>query len=223
MNSELKPFPLRTDRLLLREYRDDDAAAIHGYASDPEITRHTAWGPNDITTTKAVLDAWLDQKGKWPREEVPLAVELQPEGKVIGSTGFSAIDFDTLTAVFGYVLHKDHWGKGYALEIVTALLDFGFETLALHRITAECFAEAESACRVLERAGMRREGEHRQNARKWGEWRDTMVFAILAEEWRGLKAKRASDPVVTAEFLAREAAEEKTPGATVSGPVHAAA
>ena len=86
----MKPFPIQTERLVLREFLPEDEAAIHEYASDPEVTKSTAWGPNDLATTKAVLDEWLEQQDKWPRESVPLAVELKGEGKVIGNTGFSA-------------------------------------------------------------------------------------------------------------------------------------
>ena len=180
----MKPFPLQTERLLLREYRPEDEAALHAYASDREVTRHTAWGPNDITTTRAALNAWIEAQEKWPRESIPLAVELRETGQVIGGTGFSSVDFDTLTGVFGYVLHKDHWHKGYGTEMVLALLGFGFDTLALHRIVAECFPEATSSLNILNKVGLRQEAHHRQAARKWGEWRDTYTYAILCEEWK---------------------------------------
>ena len=176
-------LPIRTERLVLREFRPEDEAAIHAYASDPDVTRHTSWGPNDIATTKAALNAWIDSQTKWPREALPLAIELQPDGKVIGGTGFSSIDLDTLTGVFGYVLHKEHWGKGYATEAVCALLEFGFGQLALHRIVAECFTGHDGSIHILEKVGMRREGFYQKNALKAGEWRDTYTYAMLQDEW----------------------------------------
>jgi ribosomal-protein-alanine N-acetyltransferase len=177
----VKPLPIATPRLILREFRPEDEPDIHAYASDPEITEHTAWGPTDIAQSHACLTAWIDAQDRWPREAVPLAIEL--DGHVIGSTGFSSIDFETLTGVFGYVLHKDHWGNGYEREAVDALLDFGFNALALHRIIAECFAQSPQTSGVLEAAGMRREGAFKQNARKQGEWHDTFCYAMLHEEW----------------------------------------
>ncbi len=53
------PFPIETDRLLLREFRLEDLFAIHSYASDKEVTLHTSWGPNDFETARTVLRQWL--------------------------------------------------------------------------------------------------------------------------------------------------------------------
>jgi hypothetical protein len=54
----------------------EDEAAIDAYASDPEVTKHRSWGPNDLQTTRSVLRQWvLDQKQR-PRTSIPLGIEL---------------------------------------------------------------------------------------------------------------------------------------------------
>src|ERR1700760_4915767 len=64
-----------------------------------------------------------------PRKPWPpcLGIELSAENKLVGGTGFASITNGT--GVFGFVLHRDHWGAGIATEASRALLRFGFETL----------------------------------------------------------------------------------------------
>ncbi len=179
----MKPFPLATDRLLLREFRAEDEEAIHAYASDPEVTRHTSWGPNTPAITHNVLSSWLSAQEMWPRNSIPLAIESRSEGVLMGGTGFTPVDPDRQTGTFGYVLHKAYWGRGFATEAALALIRFGFEILDLHRIVAECFIENTASRRVLEKLGMRCEGHFLKSVRKAGEWRDTYLYAMLRGEW----------------------------------------
>ena len=113
------PFPITSERLQLREFRLEDERAIHEYASDPEVTMHTGWGPNDEETTRTVLRQWIVDQQAWPRNSVPLGIELRSEKKLIGSTGFASID--GATGFFGFVLHKRFWGHGFATEACRAL------------------------------------------------------------------------------------------------------
>jgi RimJ/RimL family protein N-acetyltransferase len=175
----MRPFPIETERLLLREFRAEDESAMHAYASDPEVTRFTDWGPNDEVQTSAILNSWLMAQQEWPRDFVPLAIELKSRKIVIGGTGI-----DARTGVFGYVLHRSYWGRGYATEASRALLAFGFEWMGVHRIVARCDVLNTRSARVLEKLGMRREGHFRKDTLKDGRWRDTYLYALLAEEWR---------------------------------------
>ena len=85
-------------------------------------------------------------------------------------------------AVLGYCFNKTYWGKGYATEAVRALLEFGFKSLALHRIFANCDPSNVASNRVLMKSGMKLEGHLRKNFRVKGGWRDTMIYGILERE-----------------------------------------
>jgi ribosomal-protein-alanine N-acetyltransferase len=87
------------------------------------------------------------------------------------------------TGVFGFVLHRQYWGAGIATEASRAMLSFGFESLGLHRIVAECFVEQIASVRIFEKLGMRREAHFLKNAHKAGVWRDTYLYALLDNEW----------------------------------------
>ncbi len=184
-NLSMGPLLLESERLFLREFRPEDESSIQAYASDPEVTRFTDWGPNDPEETREFLKSCLEHQKRWPRESVPLAMELKSERRLIGGTGFAKIDFRIRTATFGYVLHRDYWGQGFATEASRELLTFGFQSLSLHRIVALCDVRHQASSHILEKLGMRREGHFRKDARKAGEWRDTYLYAALDEEWVG--------------------------------------
>jgi RimJ/RimL family protein N-acetyltransferase len=174
------PFPITTERLQLREFRVEDEASVYAYASDPEVTKHTSWGPNDLETTRAVLQHWIVEQERWPRSSIPLGIELRSERRLIGSTGFASIQEGT--GAFGFVLHKNYWGAGIATEACRALLQFGFRELGLHRVIAECFVEQMFSAHVLEKLGMRREAHCLKNAWKAGAWPATYLYALLEDE-----------------------------------------
>jgi [ribosomal protein S5]-alanine N-acetyltransferase len=85
-------------------------------------------------------------------------------------------------------LRRDRWGYGYATEAMQAMLQFGFQSLGLHRISDFCDPENQASIRVMEKVGMRREGHLVQNHYTKGRWWDSVVYAILAEEWRTRQA-----------------------------------
>jgi RimJ/RimL family protein N-acetyltransferase len=55
-------LPIETERLLLRDFREDDFDSIHAYATDPEVVRYMTWGPNTLEVTREVLDRNLERQ-----------------------------------------------------------------------------------------------------------------------------------------------------------------
>jgi RimJ/RimL family protein N-acetyltransferase len=84
----------------------------------------------------------------------------------------------------GYELDPNYWGKGYATEAATAVLNFGFAELKVHRIGANAVAENTASLRVLEKIGMQYEGRLRENKWMKDRWWDTVLYGILEYEWR---------------------------------------
>ncbi len=179
----MEQFLIESKRLRLREFRLEDESDVHSYASDPEVTRFTNWGPNNHDETRAFLERCVSMQDHWPRESLPLAIEEKTGSKVIGGTGFDQIDRANSHAVFGYVLRRDSWGQGFASEASAVLLAFGFNTLSLHRVTALCDVRHQASFHVMEKLGMRREAHFRKDTLKAGEWRDTYLYALLEQEW----------------------------------------
>ena len=171
----------RSDRLLLREFSDEDFQAVHAYASDPDIVRFMTWGPNSEAETREFLKCAKTHAEANPRLQFGLAVVRHASGDLIGSIG---LHVDGSNAMLGFCYARSAWGQGYATEAAQILLDFGFGSLGLHRIWADCDSENAVSVRVLQKLGMRQEGHLRGDCKIRGEWRDTLIFAILDNEWR---------------------------------------
>ena len=106
----------------------------------------------------------------------------------IGSCSLFRFDARHRRAEVGYALRSDRWGRGLAAEAVALALDWGFRTLALHRIEAGIDPRNDASRRLLERLGFRREGllrNHRRHAD--GTPRDTVVFSIIDSEWPAVR------------------------------------
>ncbi len=176
---------LEMPRLVLRELHDDGAPAVHAYASDAEVVRYLDWGPNTPEDTARFLTAARAARDAVPRTAYHLAIVLRTTGHLIGGCRIEIRNAASGAGDLGYVLGRPHWGQGYATEAIRALVSFGFESLAFHRIWATCDARNAASARVLEKLGMKREGHLRHDVRRKGEWRDSYLYAILAPEWPG--------------------------------------
>lgn len=78
-----------------------------------------------------------------------------------------------------YKIHIAHWNKGYATEVLAAIIDFWFEKLNLHRIEAGCAVNNVGSIRLLEKVGMKREGRGRKVLPLKSGWSDNYEYAIL--------------------------------------------
>jgi RimJ/RimL family protein N-acetyltransferase len=175
----MKGMELRTERLVIREFRLNDEPAVHHYGSDEEVTRYLTWGPNSPTDTTAYLKRVALETGREPRTSFTLAVATL-EGELIGVANLAIIR-EVSTGELGYVLSRESWGHGYATEVARRLINFGFDDLGLRRITATCHPENLASVRVLEKSGMHPEGIIRDHRQVPGEWRDSRLFAISTD------------------------------------------
>jgi [ribosomal protein S5]-alanine N-acetyltransferase len=178
----MSTMELTTPRLLLREFGADDHAAVHAFASDVEVVRHTDWGPNEPQDTTAFLREVAEHVHATPRCVFALAVVDRADDALIGSIQLAVTNSQHRRAEMGFVLARSRWGNGYATEAAAALLRFGFHDLALHKISATCDPANGGSERVLRKIGMRPEGHLRGHLYLRGQWRDRLLFAAVAGE-----------------------------------------
>lgn len=176
-------LPIKTERLTLREIRPTGENDVHEYASDPCVSRYEDWGPNSPQETHEILARWLKEQEQWPRDEFNLAVELTSERKRIGTMRLHISDDDKTAAYIGYAFSRRYWNQGHATEAARALIEVGFRDLKLHRIWATCDTRNIASWRVMEKLGLRREAHFVKDKFQKGEWRDSYLYAILANEW----------------------------------------
>lgn len=174
-----KLLRIETKRLILRDFTPGDWKTIHEYSSDPKVVRFVPFGPNGLAQARAYHRYLLSIQREKPRKDFCFLIFSKTEDRPVGGCRLNSKGFAHQDASLGYVLIRRHWGKGYATEAAKALIYFGFSKLKLHRIWATCDARNKTSARVLEKAGMKKEGLLRRNVFQKGRWRDSYLFAIL--------------------------------------------
>jgi RimJ/RimL family protein N-acetyltransferase len=117
----------------------------------------------------------------WTRHSIPLAITLDGD-TLVGMVALSHLSVGNRVAELGYWIAPGHRRKGYATEAARALCEVGFRTLRLHRIEARAFTRNHASIRVLEKAGLRREGVFHERVRFGGAWLDQIWLARLVNE-----------------------------------------
>jgi RimJ/RimL family protein N-acetyltransferase len=150
---------LRTERLLLRGWRDEDLEALVELDSDPEVMRYVG---NGKARTWEEAAAGFDRfRATWAELGYGLfAVELTETGGLTGWTGLAVPTFlpEVMPAVeIGWRLYRRHWGRGIATEAAREALRFGFEDAKLDRVVSICHVDNEPSRRVMEKLGMRQD------------------------------------------------------------------
>jgi RimJ/RimL family protein N-acetyltransferase len=177
-----KIMELITQRLVLREFRQNDFDAVRDYESHPETHRFEKAIPNDetIVTRLNQMVAWSHEH---PRSQYCFAITFQPENIVRGQVSLSLNISDIREWEIGWKVHYDYWGHGYATEAARGVLAFAFNDLHAHRVVAFCNVQNAASVRVMNKIGMLQDGRLRET-RWWnGIWQDEFVYAILDRDW----------------------------------------
>jgi RimJ/RimL family protein N-acetyltransferase len=175
---------IATERLILREFREDDWPAMHAYWADPRYQRFNPEVEDIEHAVRALIGRFVRAQTMEPRRQWQLAIIARLDGRLIGNCGIRVNDPVQREANIGYEFDPDVWARGFATEAARAIVGFGFDELGLHRVWAECVADNAGSARVLEKLGMRREGHFHQHRWFQGRWWDTLIYAILNHEWR---------------------------------------
>lgn len=147
---------LKTKRLTLRRWRDEDRPPFAALCADPEVMRFIG---NGSTRTAEQASRAIDHfERDWEERGFGLfAVELNETGALIGFTGLSRPDFlpEVLPSIeIGWRFARSYWGNGYATEAATEALSFGVTTLGITDIVSICQAGNDASKRIMQKLGM---------------------------------------------------------------------
>lgn len=148
---------LRTDRLVLRAFRESDLDAFAAMSADPEVMRYIGTGD---TIDRAM--AWRHLalfNGHWTLKGHGMwAIERADDGALLGRAGF--LDPPGWPGLeVGWLLAREHWGSGYAREAAAAALRFGFDVLRRDRLISLVHPDNSRSCRLAEALGAQRDGD----------------------------------------------------------------
>jgi RimJ/RimL family protein N-acetyltransferase len=178
------PLPITTPRVILRRLLLDDSTGCLALQDDDELMRYLNWFSTDEERIYRWLQAEQTSKPSLEDRGLWLAIETQEGGKLIGMAGIRYL-YPT-TAVQGrieLVIGSDQQRKGYGLEAVGGLLEFGFHGVGLRRITFEIDSRNAAGMALAAKAGFRLEGTHVKDRFVKGEWVDTAYYAMLKDEY----------------------------------------
>ena len=176
---------LTTPRLLLPELTWADLNDVHALNSYPEVAKFNTIGiPKDYNTTREVMRAAVEDQTKDPRTQYAWTVRVKRDNTFLGEAGMSLYASRYRCGNIFYNLMPTHWGHGYATEVASALVQFGFDILHLHRIEAGAATENIASVRVLEKVGMTREGIGRKILPTPDGWKDNYRYAMLEDDPR---------------------------------------
>jgi ribosomal-protein-alanine N-acetyltransferase len=182
---------LRTLHLSLRKLRMEDVDDYFAFASDPRVTKYLRWGPHGAPDE--TVDYLRDVLSRYERgADSPWGIELVQEHRLIGVIHLMDVHPVHLKAEVGVVLNVQYWGKGYASEALRAVLNFCITELGLQRVQGMAVAGNSSACRMMERCGMKYEGLLRNYALQKGQWVDFEAYVILHDEFSAWRFHKSS-------------------------------
>jgi RimJ/RimL family protein N-acetyltransferase len=144
---------LRTPRLAIRQFTEDDIDNLFNLNSDPEVMRYLGRPPSRQILRDEIIPFHLgvyqrfDRLGTW-------AAESASNGEFLGWFHFRAEDGDITNIDLGYRLGRSAWNKGYATEGSTALINMGFTDLGVQRVFAHVMVANAASRRVLEKSGL---------------------------------------------------------------------
>ncbi|MBM7602534.1 ribosomal-protein-alanine N-acetyltransferase [Metabacillus crassostreae] len=172
-------FPrLKTERLILREISKSDAKAIYACFSNEHVTRFYGQETfNHVDEAIKLVDHFT--KNYQEKRGIRWGIEIQGNEEIIGTIGFNAWSPKHKRAEVGYEIHPNYWRKGYTLEAVLKVIQYGFNELELTRIGAVVFKENEASNKLLLKAGFQNEGILRNYMYQNGIAHDTLVYSIL--------------------------------------------
>ena len=183
LHIQLTPFPeLHTERLVLRQLQQADAAALLQQRSDPRIIRYLDREPDtSLEQTTALIEritqSATDNLGVTWGIVRPAATQ-----ELLGTIGLWRIMAEHHRAEIGYGLHPDYWQQGIMSEALVAVLDFGFQQLKLHSVEANLNPNNMASRRLLEKHGFVQEAHFRQNYFFRGQFLDSVIYSLLTPE-----------------------------------------
>jgi ribosomal-protein-alanine N-acetyltransferase len=173
---------LKGQRLYLRPLLEEDAEGEYlQWFNDEEVCRGNSH--HVIPYTKEKILEYI-RHARESSDEFILAIALKGNGKHIGNIAFQDINHiyrsADLTIIIG---DKTAWGKGYGLEAANLLLQHGFNSMNLHRISCATYDTNQAMKKLALSLGMKEEGRRIQAAYKNGNYIDVIEYGILKSDY----------------------------------------
>jgi len=179
----MNDFPtLETDRLFLREIVATDAPDLFAIHSNAEAMRWFGADPlTDIRQAEKLIETFTGWR-QMPNPGTRWAIQRKADRQFLGSCGLFKWNRSWQSCILGYELGAFAWGKGFMTEALPAILDWGFENMALNRVEALTHPDNMASIKLIRNLGFTREGYMREAGFWLGQHQDLLLYALLHRE-----------------------------------------
>lgn len=189
---------LETERLILRRFSADDAAAMFtNYANDDEVTKFMRFATH--TSVEVSKNYLLSCEENYKKLNYYHWAIQTKEGECIGSLSAFVDDFD-FKADLGYCIGRAYWNKGYTSEAVSAVIEFLFDEVGLNKVEAYHSVNNPASGKVMQKAGMVKEGHAKQKYYCRMGFQDCDCYGITKEDYQK-EAVKKEKPIIETERL----------------------
>lgn len=170
---------LETESLHLQPYQIDQASQVKELAGD-EAVAATTFVPHPYRQEEA--EEWIRSHSDWieNNKAYPLAMVLKSTGELVGTMTLR-VDSKHRKGELAYWVGKPYWGQGYATQAAKRIMEFGFESLNLHRIWSAAMTTNPASAKVMQKAGLSYEGTLKEDIFHWGEYKDIDVYGVVKQ------------------------------------------
>lgn len=180
MNTKLFHL-LEGEKIYFKALSTEDVQEIHHYASDPEVSIFIGWDlMNTVEETREHIELMLNRESAGTH--LYASIVLKSTHEVIGTAMIFNFDEEANKAEIGYLIHRDHWGKGYGTEIVALMTGFAFQSLHLHKVYAYVVDANIGSARILEKNGYALEGRLKDNYFIEDRYYDALFFGKIKNQ-----------------------------------------
>jgi RimJ/RimL family protein N-acetyltransferase len=184
---------LASEHVVLRELRASDAEALFTMLTTDEVARFISPPPTTLEGFEKFI-AWTIRQRE-AGAYVCFAVTLKGFDTAIGIFQVRQSDPEFKTAEWGFALGSAFWGTGVFQEGAELVLDFVFDTLAVHRLEARAAVRNGRGNGALLKLGAVQEALLRKSLLRGGQYLDQLLYAILEEDWRALRTEPIGLPI----------------------------
>jgi RimJ/RimL family protein N-acetyltransferase len=175
---------LESERLLLKPVEEEDILQLLELRWDADVMEHLVHDPISPSKQRAWFQSLSDR-------DLALSIFAKEGGtrRIIGTMGLYNINPRHQLATWRIRFNPEVQGKGFGYEASSMMLEYGFNTLNLHRIVSTSFADNAAIIRLLEKLGCRNEGLFRQHFYSHGRFRDVVTFGLLKDDFFSAREK----------------------------------
>jgi len=169
---------ITTERLFLRPYELSDAQRVSELCNNYNIYRSTLSLPHPYPVESAL--AWIPTHEENFKNDrcYEFAIADKATGELYGAIGLSNHQ-NNKNGEIGYWIGEEYWGNGYATEALKAIIDFAFSEKGYHKVWGRLFAANPASGKVMQKAGMVKEGVLAEHIVKEGKYQDLVLYGIV--------------------------------------------